>query len=84
MNWWLSCDHFISSLLQILHIYAVNTVLDSLKPPIDAKRESEFTDIASLKQWLLQFQQSSHAINSTLSLSSSHPQAEQARLVQII
>lgn len=65
--------------LQMLHLYAVERVLDGLKPPIEAKRESPFSDDQSLNTWLNRLREISYAIDSTLSLPSQHPIAVKGR-----
>ena len=67
----------------MLHLYAVEKVLNSkLKPPVEAKRESKFTDDQSLRAWLKSVREISNAIESTLSLSltNEHQIACKARL----
>ena len=64
----------------MLHLYAVEKVLNSkLKPPLEAKRESKFTDDQTLRAWLKSVREISIAIESILSLSSEHPIACKAR-----
>ena len=64
----------------MLHLYAVEKVLNSkLKPPLEARRESKFTDDQTLRAWLKSVREISIAIESILSLSSEHPIACKAR-----
>ena len=67
------------TVLQMLHLYAVERVLSELKPPIEANRQSEFSVDQSLRQWLSRLQKMSNAIESTLSLPSEHCLAWGAR-----
>ena len=70
---------FFPTVLQMLHLYAVERVLSELKPPIEANRQSEFSEDQTLRQWLSRLQKMSNAIESTLSLPSEHPLAHGAR-----
>ena len=65
----------------MLHLYAVESVLSGLKPPIEAKRETAFSDEQTLRNWLNRLRINSNAIESTLSLNSEHspPLANRAR-----
>ena len=63
----------------MLHLCAVDKVLDELKPPIEGNRTSSLEDHALLGQWLRRLQLSSNAINSTLSLLDQQPLATKAR-----
>ena len=66
--------------MQMLHLYAVDKVLTSnLKPPLDAKRESQFSDDKSLMAWLKSLQEISIAVESTLNISSEYPIAHKTR-----
>ena len=56
----------------MLHLYAVESVLSGLKPPMDAKRESAYSDDQTLRHWLNRLRINSNAIESTLSLPSEH------------
>ena len=70
----------LSLCMQMLHLYAVDKVLTSnLKPPLDAKRESQFSDDKSLRAWLKSLREISIAVESTLNISSEHPIACKAR-----
>ena len=63
----------------MLHLYAVEKVLNGLKPPIETKWESQFSDDQSLKTWLHRLREISYAIESSLRLPSQHPIAIKAR-----
>ena len=58
----------------MLHLYALERVLNGLEPPIKAKAFDK-----SLRVWLSYVREVSNAIESTLSLSSQHPLALKAR-----
>ncbi|CAI8002393.1 E3 ubiquitin-protein ligase rnf213-alpha [Geodia barretti] len=64
----------------VLHLYALEKVLNGLEPPIKAKRLSQYSDDKSLRVWLSYVREVSNAIESTLSLSSQHPLALKASL----
>ena len=57
---------------QMLHLYAVESVLSGLKPPIEAKRESAYSDDQTLRNWLNRLRINSNAIESTFSLPSEY------------
>ena len=58
---------------------ALERVLEGLEPPIKANRESQFSIDQTLRVWLSSIREVSIAIESTISLSSSHPTALKAR-----
>ena len=70
---------FLPPSYQMLHLHAVDKVLDNLKPPIEADRKSSLADHTLLGQWLHLLQLSCNTIDSTLSLSSQHQLATKAR-----
>ena len=63
----------------MLHLYAVDKVLDGLKPPIETNRKSPYKEDATVRQWLNRLQRFSNTIESTLSLPGDHALAISAR-----
>jgi hypothetical protein len=63
----------------MLHLYAVERVLDRLKPPLQPSRQSQYSDHDILNQWLQRLQRVGNIIESILSLQSGHTTAITAR-----
>ena len=63
----------------LLHLYTVERVLDTLKPPIESDRKSSMGDYTLLSIWLDLLKPSCNTIDSTLSLPSQHQLATKAR-----
>ena len=63
----------------MLHLYAVDKVLQELKPPIEAKRESMYSDDQTLRIWLNRLREISNSVESTLNLPGKHRITDTAR-----